>query len=168
MDIDFNSIENLKENNFTGFFPISHLQETRCKDVAKIRGIYFVLHLLNTKPSFLENSIGGHYKGRNPTVNLEKLNMKWVKGVKVIYIGKTGGENSKESLKSRIWCYMRFGQGNPTAHWGGRYIWQIYDSNLLQICWKPIPNENPRDIEKNLIEKFENQFGQLPFANLQH
>jgi len=35
---------------------------------------------------------------------------------------------------------MKFGQGSPTGHWGGRYIWQLEDYKKLIICSIKGPN----------------------------
>jgi len=169
LDINFKNLNSLRIYGFSGFASISYLQESECIDVPIIRGVYLVLYIPNTKPIFLEESVGGHFNGNNPTVSIERLNNKWINNVKVIYIGKAGGENNQATLRSRIGCYMRFGQGTPVGHWGGRFIWQIANSNSLKICWKPTPNENPREIESELILEFKRQNNdRLPFANLRH
>lgn len=166
-DLDFSNIEIIKKSGFSGFTSISDLKENECENVSDLQGVYLVIYPFDTRPEFLKNSNGGYFKGKDPTVSKEILENNWVENSKVIYIGKAGGENNA-NLQSRIWCYMRFGQGEPVGHWGGRFIWQIEDSDALQICWKPTPNESPSEIETNLILKFENQFGRLPFANLRH
>jgi hypothetical protein len=61
---------------------------------------------------------------------------------------------------------MEFGKGRDVGHWGGRYIWQIQDSDDFLIAWKPLTNEEPDTIESALIEEFRNKFGKRPFANL--
>ena len=117
-------------------------------------------------PEFLHESVGGHFKGRNPTVNITDLQANWVKDTKVIYIGQAGGGNSNATLKKRLRQYMRFGQGQPVGHWRGRFIWQISNNRDLIICWKPIQDEDPRIIEKSLIQKFYDHYGKKPYANL--
>ena len=62
---------------------------------------------------------------------------------------------------------MKFGQGKPVAHHGGRYIWQIKDSEELVVCWKSLENgKNPRQLEAEMIHEFKKKYGKLPFANL--
>ncbi len=39
----------------------------------------------------MQNSVGGHFKKRNPTVELLELENKWIANSIVIYIGKVGG-----------------------------------------------------------------------------
>ena len=60
---------------------------------------------------------------------------------------------------------MRFGSGNEVGHWGGRLIWQLADADDLIVCWCET-EEDSRDVERNLIEKFTDEFGDRPFANL--
>ena len=60
---------------------------------------------------------------------------------------------------------MRFGQGKDVGHKGGRYIWQIPNSENLVVCWKPT-QEDSRTVEAELIQQFVAEFGKRPFANL--
>lgn len=63
---------------------------------------------------------------------------------------------------------MSFGQGKPVDHWGIRLISQLEDVKDLIVCWKVLEKEEPRDVEKELIQKFKKQHkGERPFANLQ-
>ena len=61
-------------------------------------------------PRFLDQSIGGHFKGRNPTVTVAELQRAWVDAAIVFYIGKAGGTNSEATLRSRLRQYMQFGK----------------------------------------------------------
>jgi hypothetical protein len=63
---------------------------------------------------------------------------------------------------------MDFGRERQVGHWGGRYIWQLANHRDLIICWKPLSNEDPCDVEKRLLNEFKNAFGRLPFANLRY
>jgi hypothetical protein len=52
------------------------------------------------------------------------------------------------------------------GHWGGRYIWQLSNSDNLIICWKPT-KQDARDVESEMIEQFKREHnGCRPFANL--
>lgn len=63
---------------------------------------------------------------------------------------------------------MCFGQGKPVSHWGGRLIWQLEDAKDLIVCWKVLEKEEPRNVEKEMIQEFKEQHkGKRPFANLQ-
>lgn len=161
----FNNVEEMKTDGFYGFETVGKLMESNCISVPEEAGVYFVLHLSDEQPQFLERSVGGFFKRKNPSVPIETLGNSWVPGSKVIYIGKAGGEESSEAtLRSRLRQYMRFGQGAPVGHWGGRYIWQIEGNRDLIVCWK-VASEAV-SAERQLLDQFQGIFGVLPFANL--
>ena len=41
----------------------------------------------------------------------------------ILYFGKA------DALRKRIKDLVRFAAGEPVAHWGGRYLWQISGSS---------------------------------------
>lgn len=163
----FDDIKEMKESGFEGFETVDTLMIYECSQVPKQNGIYFVLNQ-GGKPSFLQKSIGGHFKGRNPTVSVNELRENWINDTLVVYIGKAGGTNSRATLQSRLKQYMQFGQGDPVGHWGGRLIWQLSNNRDLIVGWKPLPKSEPREEEKKLIRDFELSYGKMPFANLSH
>jgi hypothetical protein len=165
MNIDFNSIESIKNAGCLGFRKISDLWLDNSL-IPSRKGVYFVLYTPQKEPGFLTVGTGGHFKGRNPNVLVSMLKNNWVEDTLVIYIGQAGGGASSATLRSRIRQYLRFGQGNDVGHYGGRLIWQISDSTDLLFCWKPLTNQNPREIEKELIREFVLKYGKMPFANL--
>lgn len=161
----FDSISDMIKFGFIGFEEIQTLLDNKCSNVPKEKGIYFVLKY-DEPPEFLFNSVGGHYKGNDPTVPIEVLKKRWNDSASVIYIGQAGGKDSKQNLSDRLKKYMRFGQGKKTSHWGGRLIWQLKNNRRLKVCWKSILEQDPETIEKELIKEFEHYFGKKPFANL--
>lgn len=165
MKMDFNNIDSIKSNGFLGFYFIDEIN-WNISIIPKKQGVYLILNKAENCPGFLGVGSGGHFKGKNPNVPIEKLEDNWIEHSKVIYIGKAGGGNSKATLQSRLLQYMKFGQGSPVGHWGGRYIWQLRDSGKLVICWKPLPHDEPRQVESTLIEQFVSLYGERPFANL--
>ena len=108
---------------------------------------------------------GGHFKRKDPNVSIDVLKLNWVDSL-VVYIGQAGGGASNATLNSRLKQYFRFGQGKNAAHYGGRYIWQLENSEDLIVCWKPLPNDDSRTMERQLIKSFKNEFSKRPFANL--
>lgn len=166
MIMNYNNIDSLKQNGFMGFKKIKFLMEDdSCIPAAK--GVYMVIYDSEAKPSFLPIGSGGHFQGKEPNVPVGILQAKWVDQTKVIYIGKAGNVTGSATLRSRLRQYLRFGQGQNVGHWGGRYIWQLEKNRELMICWKVLPNEDPRKEEKRLICDFMQQYDkQLPFANL--
>src|SRR5208337_4507915 len=131
--MNFNSIDDIRHSGFEGFVPISSLQISKCREVPEQPGIYLVVRPNTTRPDFLSESIGGHFKGKDPTVAVSELQRKWVEGTLVLNIGKAGP--GKATLRSRLTQYVRFGQGEAVGHHGGRYIWQMVRSGDLLVCW---------------------------------
>lgn len=167
----FSNLNLIKAAGFVGFKTINQLRDTKLEDVPgespTDRGVYLVLRTDLNLPVFLEQSIGGHFKGREPTVSIDTLRQNWVDGSFVIYIGKAGASDSHTTLRSRLKQYLAFGEGRAVGHWGGRYIWQIAESEKLTICWKATPNHEPRELEQMLIQQFKAEYsGNRPFANL--
>ena len=131
-----------------------------------MRGVYLVFRTNPTAPRFLSNSTCGSFNGRDPTVSLPELMTNWVNNAKVVYIGKAGGSGSNATLQGRLGQYMEIGLGKKVGHWGSRYIWQLADYRDLLVAWLPTPNEEPEEVETDLIEAFRREYGQRPFANL--
>lgn len=165
-DLDFRSIDNLRCNGFSGFVSVAALRPDLTQ-IPDIRGVYMVVREIGNRPQFRATGSGGHYKGTDPNVPIEKLRMNWVEETCVLYIGKAGDEHSHSTLRSRLRQYLQFGAGEPIGHKGGRYIWQLEDAEDLLFCWKPLPSGNPPKEEAALLAAFKCQYeGRLPFANL--
>jgi len=165
----FDSVEALKEQGLGGFFSIGALKRSKCASVPSKRGVYFVIWPdVNQEPEFLQRSVGGYFKGEDPTVSKEELEENWVPGVVVLYIGQTGGRGSGGTLQKRLWTFMRFGLGEGVGHKGGRLIWQLRNHDDLKVCWWAADGSfDPREHERDFIYQFETIYGQKPFANLQ-
>jgi hypothetical protein len=163
--MNFNNLEEIKSHGFQGFQKISDLQSNP-SPLPNQMGVYFVLRLETTPPSFLEKGCGGFFKGKDPNVSLLELKDNWVDGAMVVYIGKAGSLSGDATLKSRLKQYLSFGQGKNIGHYGGRLIWQLKDSKDLVLCWKSLSTEEPRDVENDLIREFRQLYGKRPFANL--
>lgn len=163
--LDFNNIDLIRGYGFEGFITVEKLIHDQ-EILPKVRGVYSVLYTSNNSPEFLDKGTGGFFKEKNPNVPMEYLLEKWVEDTKVIYIGKAGGETSSSTLYSRLKQYINFGQGKNVSHYGGRLIWQIKDSKNLVFSWKQLPTEDPRVVEKALINCFKKKYNKRPFANL--
>ena len=163
--MNFNNIDDIKKAGFVGFKTMQELFGDSSQ-LPAIKGVYLVLNLDTKSPSYLQVCSGGHFKGKNPNITIPELKSNWVDKTIVVYIGKAGSETSSATLKSRLKQYFGFGQGKNIGHWGGRLIWQLATSNNLVVCWKALPNEDPRTFEGKLIKDFVTQYGNRPFANL--
>jgi hypothetical protein len=53
------------------------------------------------------------------------------------------------TLRSRLKQYLKFGQGKNIGHYGGRLIWQLEHHSELVLCWLPMNEDEPRELEKN-------------------
>jgi hypothetical protein len=64
--------------------------------------------------------------------------------------------------------FARFGAGEPVGPWGGRFIWQLNDSDSLLVAWHVVTwDELARAYEKRLLARFAVLHrGVRPFANL--
>ena len=163
--MDFSDIDSIKENGFKGFYTINSLW----KDSSVIPsepGVYMVLRISDGEPSFLHPGVGGFFKGKDPNLSEEQLQLNVVTGTPVVYIGKAGSLTGSATLRSRLRQYLKFGQGRNIGHYGGRLIWQLKDHADLVLCWKPVPDDDPRIVEKEMLGEFIRQYGKRPYANL--
>jgi len=165
MNID--SLESIKQSGFLGFKKIRDLKNDPSL-IPGVMGVYLVLRPDNSPVEFVKTGTGGFFKGKDPNVSVDELKNNWIEEAQIVYIGKAGGLNSKATLNSRLKQYLDFGQGQKVGHWGGRYIWQIKNINDYLVCWKTLPNEEPGQIESELLSQFHKQFNSLPFANLRN
>jgi hypothetical protein len=118
--------------------------DLRAADFAPIPckpGAYVVFRASDAEPEFVHPSPGGWFKGKDPSVSVERLQQEWVPGAHVVYIGKADFRKRRrdvEALRKRLGEFGRFGAGEPVAHLGGRLIWQLADVDDLLVAWHPI------------------------------
>jgi hypothetical protein len=148
--------QHLQELGFAGFCSRRALPRGG-GPVPSFSGVYAVT-LGSSTHTFLDRSVGGHFKRNDPTVSPDKLTAKWVEGTATLYIGRAN------DLRKRIDLLARYGRGEPVAHQGGRYLWQLAEHGELLVSWRP--EADPVQAETELLEDFESTVGQLPFANL--
>lgn len=155
-----NVVERLTSEGFKGFVSIKDLKEDfKNGGIPKEEGVYHVLRLKDSTPEFLSQGTGGYFKGKEPNVSIDELQQNWIDAEPIVYIGKA------TELYKRIQQYIKFGSGKNVGHFGGRYIWQLADSNDLVVCWKCVSDS--RSVEYAMITDFkENHNGKRPFANL--
>lgn len=162
----FQDVAALKEAGFAGFWTVRQLRHIGLIAVPNEMGVYLALWT-DEYYEFLENSRALPVNGRDPSVSVDTLYDKWVHDSVVIYIGKAGGPTQKATLRSRIAQFVQFGNGASVPHWGGRYVWQIADSDSVGICWHTSFDCEPQLAERLLITRFKGENrGMRPFANL--
>ncbi|MET9595602.1 hypothetical protein ABZY45_32455 [Streptomyces sp. NPDC006516] len=94
------------------------------------------------------------------------LEAAWVDEAVIVYVGKaSAGKDGGRGLRKRLDEYRRHGAGGSAGHWGGRYIWQLADSDELLVAWLQIPERDPGEAEAELIAEFMELYGARPFAN---
>ncbi|MER7723871.1 hypothetical protein [Streptomyces sp. NPDC096323] len=153
----------LTDRGFRGFVPFSRLRDSKVPGEA---GIYVVLHPSTVTPTFLSRSPAGYLKGRDPSVAVDVLEAAWVEGATIVYVGKaSAGKDGRRGLRKRLDEYRRHGAGQAVGHWGGRYIWQLEDSDNLLVAWRATPEQDPGNAEAGLIAEFIERHKARPFAN---
>ncbi|WP_225857948.1 hypothetical protein [Rhodococcus wratislaviensis] len=158
------TLDGLIDAGFTGFVRFSELPTAQ---VPTDPGMYVVIRVAETDPEFLQQSPAGWFKGKDPSVPVSTLEAAWVPGSSVVYLGKAnGGATGRRGLRKRLDEYRRHGADEPVGHWGGRYIWQLADSEKLVVGWKPTAATNARTLERQMIAEFSSDHAERPFANL--
>lgn len=154
----------LTAEGFTGWIRISDLPRA---EVPSGAGVYLVVRPSATPPRFRATNPGGRASEKDPTVPATELREAWVDGAEVLFIGRaTSGVGKRRGLAKRLAELRRFGLGQAGNHWGGRYVWQLADSDELLVAWRETPEADPDEVTAQLVARFEEEHGQLPFANL--
>lgn len=152
----------LEAAGFVGWRTWDELRASDLREVPSDPAVYVVFRPGSGDAKFLAANPGGRFKEKDPTVAVVVLASNWVPSSQVVYVGKA------DVADRRLKQFARFGAGEKIGHWGGRYIWQLANSNKLLVAWHAISwTELARDYEKRLLAHFaELHGGARPFANL--
>lgn len=164
-NFDIEMFSEVNPQGFLGFEKIGDLGNACC-NVPKEAGVYMVLLPdVTDQPTFCVPGKGAVANNVKPQT-VEELQSRWVRGTRILYIGKAGGPQYKTTLKARLQAYMRYGNDIKAAHRGGRSIWQLENIKDCLVVWRVAP-EDPKACESSLLKKFKDISGHLPFANRQ-
>ena len=152
----------LGKKGFRGFVSVKELRSRGLGSISNNPGMYLVIRNPQRFPEFLESGTGGRFKGKNPNVSTSKLHANWIEGALIVYVRK-----SDRTLRERIGELVDFGTSHPVGHRGGRYLWQLKDSDHLRVCWKETAKGNAGSEKFDILREFQNHYGSLPFANIQ-
>lgn len=143
----------LEPVGLSGFIPFEKIRVPRVLALPRGNGIYVVIRPGEGAPTILPESLakGGWY-------NVTELAERWVAESPVLYIGKADG---RRGTHQRLKQYSRRG----SSHTGGRAIWQLADEDEVLVGRAETPGELGRAVEKRWIARFEETYGQRPFAN---
>jgi hypothetical protein len=160
-DVGAFTLDDLRRRGFVGFDSVRELTEG-VGDLPATPGVYAVVRVTATGPRFLADSPASWFKGKDPTVTVERLNDEWVAGAQTVYIG------SGCNLAQRVGLLIAFSNAGATTsifHWGGRLLWQLEDSQDLLVGWMSEPT-GLSSTERDLVDEFVTRFGRMPYANL--
>jgi hypothetical protein len=143
----------LQARGFRGSLSFHELRRGGLDLVPDIPGTYVVICGDSDPPAFLDSSVGGHFKAKDPAVPVSTLEAKWIPGCSTLYIGKAN------RLRRRLKQFADFRVGRPVGHWGGRYIWQLSDSGKLLVAWLACQSDQTaREAESGLMSEFTESF----------
>jgi hypothetical protein len=152
----------LEACGFVGWCAFRELPHYVSSIAREAGGVYVVYRAHGAQPEFLAKSPAGIWRG-DPTVDLARLEAKWVEGAHVLNIGKA----NPRQLRNRLRAYASFGNAGRGWHFGGRYVWQLADAWDCLVAWRVTDDaEDPRTVERQMIAAFLAHYGKRPFANL--
>jgi hypothetical protein len=149
------------EYGFTNSSSVSDFLWSHVSRIPRGSGTFAVLREDPSDPRFLATSNASEVKGRDPSVSPNELSARWINGCPLLYVGKS------RQLRDALDRLVRFGSGEPVGYWGGRYLWQLANSDSLTIAWRCTENEDEADHLRLLILGiFKDVYGRMPFANV--
>lgn len=143
-----------------GFESAHRIADLDLAQVPREAGVYVVLRWRSEDAvAFLAVGSAGRFRDRDPNVDIEQLEAAWVDGADVLYVGKG------DDLRQRIGLLQRFGAGEPVAHWGGRYVWQLEGAAELRVAWRTTDPAFNVSLRASLVDAFIAEHDRRPFGN---
>ena len=135
------------------------------RDLNESKGNYYGVYLIALpsdfgKVAFSETAKLEKWRDRKVAVSIDELQNRWLNNADVLYIGKS----ESKTVYKRVLEHLKFWNGKKVSAFGGRIIGQIKNFENLQVWYMEC--EDSKKIKKELLCKFKNKYGQLPFANL--
>ena len=147
----------MQEFSLRGRFTVPQLRDGQVSTAPDGPGIYSVWRVAETAPRFAKKSTAGHYLGREPTIDVEELQARWVVDAALLYVAKSA------NVRTRVRLLIDFADGKPVGHWGGRALWQLADADDLLVAWAA--NDDPGSTLAAVLAHFAAKHGgALPFA----
>ena len=124
-------IEDFKKNK-------TNINEINFSELPKSAGIYLIgIKDLNTELIIMENTTAiKKYTSKSLLYKKPDLKRKLENSFdEILYIGKAEAKNG--GLKKRITDFLKYANGQPVAHRGGRALWQIqnWQEKLVLYWW---------------------------------
>lgn len=143
-----------------GFECAHRIADLDLSRVPREAGVYVVLGFQEEDAvAFRAVGSAGRFRDRDPNVDIEELAAAWVDGADVLYVGKG------DDLRQRIGLLQRFGAGEPVAHWGGRYVWQLEGAAELRVSWRTTVAALTASLRAALIDAFISEHHRRPYGN---
>lgn len=144
----------------------------RISSIENVSGVYRVYKPEGFQVRIKESTDAiEEYNGKSLLYSTERLEWKWSQiceatphGCDVLYIGKADSSKNR-GLRSRVTELVMYSYVEVKNHRGGRALWQIENNKQLRV--EIIECENPKDVERSMINDYKEQHGVYPFANWQ-
>lgn len=98
------------------------------------------------------------FRDRGLQIELEYENQRWLRNEPILYIGK-----ADRSVQKRVGQFYRHECGSKSPHAGGQILLLLSCLSGLWVYYSPA--DYPRGGELRMLRAFEDNVGQLPFAN---
>jgi hypothetical protein len=124
-------VADLRKRGFTGFAPVAQPKPALPTE----SGVYVVAREANDAPHFLAKSDAPTYKGKDPTVPIERLVAEWVDGAQTVtseprprFVIGSGSSADSQRTATRLRAGANEHRLTPAAAWRSRCSGRSLDS----------------------------------------